>query len=167
MFHHWHSGFFCLFLFIFLPFTAVCVNSSSRVLQRGCDVCLRYISRKLQQLRHLPHYINPHFILKCFPACLARQNVQGKGMLFFYPCAPLPKSLSLFQSWPTGRWQKQGAGWGGHDKRALSSESRRTQMSKPWICRRLCVYPLLWPSLTHLPPPSPSISPSTLHSLCF
>lgn len=92
-----YSGFFHFFLsFSFV--TVVCVNSISRVLQRCCcDVCLRYISRKLQQLRHSPHYINPLFILKCVPACLALQNVQGKGICFF-PLPPLPKPLSPVQS---------------------------------------------------------------------
>lgn len=120
----------------------MCVNSICRVLQRRCcDVCLRYISRKLQQLRHSPHYINPHFILKCVPVCLTLQNVQGKGICFF----PVPPSQTLTpffspDQWGDGKSKKVMVG-GGHDKWALSSESRRTQMSKPWICRRLCVDP--------------------------
>lgn len=152
---------------IFLVFSQLWVNSTSQVLQHCCCyVCLRYITRKLQRLRHSPHYINPRFILKCVPACLALQNVQGKGICFS-PC-PLPNSLSLLQSWPIGRWQKQeGGGGGGHDKRALSSESRRTQMSKPWICERLCVYPPFLPFPHTTPPSSPSISPSFLPSLFF
>lgn len=102
-------------------------------------VCLSYISRELQQLPHSPHYINLPFILKCVPACLAQNSVQGKGICFV-PC-PLPHRLSLFHSRPMGemeRAREEGGGGGGHDKRAVSSESRRTQMSKPWIWGRPC-----------------------------
>lgn len=165
-----YSGFFHFFLsFSFV--TVVCVNSISRVLQRCCcDVCLRYISRKLQQLRHSPHYINPLFILKCVPACLALQNVQGKGICFF-PLPPLPKPLSPVQSWPMGRWQKQKGGGGGgmtNGLWAVSREGRRCQSHESVDACEYTPPPLhLCPSLTQLPPPSPSISPSSLPPLSF
>lgn len=121
--------FLSLISFFSLRFSQLCANSISGVLQRCCcDVCLRYIRRKLQQLRHSPHYINPHFILKCVPACLALQNVQGKGICFF----PVPPSqtLSLFSELTNGEMAKARRWWWGgmtNGLWAVSREGRRCQ----------------------------------------
>lgn len=131
----------------------MCVNSICRVLQRRCcDVCLRYISRKLQQLRHSPHYINPHFILKCVPVCLALQNVQGKGICFF-PVPP-PKLSLPFSVLTNGEMAKARRWWwwGGMTNGlwAVNREGRRCQNHESVDA---CVYtPPPCPSLTQLPP---------------
>lgn len=82
----------------------------------------------------------------------------GKRDLYC-PMPPLPHCLSLFYSRPMGEieWGSLGRGWrwrGEHDKQAVVSESRRTQMSKPWIWGRPCTPPLS-PNFPFFHSPSP------------
>lgn len=143
------------------------VNSTSQVLQHCCCyVCLRYITRKLQRLRHSPHYINPRFILKCVPACLALQNVQGKGICFF-PVPPpklsLPFSeLTNREMAKAGRWWWRGA-WQTGSEQWVEKDADVKAMN---LWTPVCIPPFLpFPHTT--PPSSPSISPSSLPSLFF
>lgn len=100
----------------------------------------------------------------CMPGTADRP---GKRILFFSLC-PLPSSLSLFHSWPMGRWQKQeGAGGGGAWQTGSEQWVEKDADVKAMnLWKPVCIPPFLpFPHTT--PPSSPSISPSSLPSLFF